>query len=132
MPDTGGLLTNGPANSAARIVLAHGAGAAMDSPFMNYFAEGLASHKIRVVRFEFPYMAKRRQTGKRGPPNRPPILIETWHEVIRQLGPQRLVIGDGLQACWRMTQRSPASFASVTRFTRPVSPIDCASITCMN
>ena len=38
----GDLLIDGPKNSTATIVLAHGAGAAMDSPFMNKIAEGLA------------------------------------------------------------------------------------------
>ena len=39
---------DGPRDAAHTIVLAHGAGAAMDSPFMNSFAEGLAGRGIRV------------------------------------------------------------------------------------
>lgn len=54
------FIFNGPANSRRTVALAHGAGAAMDSPFMNAMAEGLATRELRVARFEFPYMAARR------------------------------------------------------------------------
>ena len=88
------LLIDGPRGSRKTIVLAHGAGAAMDSPFMNTVAQGLAQKKIRVVRFEFPYMKARRTAGKRGAPDREPVLIEAWREVITRLGGgERLVIG---------------------------------------
>ena len=60
---------------------------------MNFFAEGLAERGIKVARFEFPYMAKTRDTGKKGPSNPQPVLMETWRKVIAQLGAQRLVIG---------------------------------------
>jgi uncharacterized protein len=89
-----GLLIDGPRETADTIVLAHGAGAAMDSPFMNTVAEGLARNGIRVVRFEFPYMKARREGGKRGAPDREAVLIEAWREVIARLGGgARLVIG---------------------------------------
>ena len=38
------------------LVLAHGAGAPMDSDFMDTVAGLLVERGIRVVRFEFPYM----------------------------------------------------------------------------
>jgi predicted alpha/beta-hydrolase family hydrolase len=87
------LLLDGRERSATTIVLAHGAGAGMDTPFMNFFATGLADRGLRVARFEFPYMAKSRETGKKGPPNPPPILRETWLKVIKKLGASGLVIG---------------------------------------
>jgi predicted alpha/beta-hydrolase family hydrolase len=87
------LLTNGPKSAALTVVLAHGAGAPMDSPFMAYFAEGLAKAKYRVVRFEFPYMAARRDDDKKRPPDRQPVLLETWQAVIAKLAPGPLVIG---------------------------------------
>jgi predicted alpha/beta-hydrolase family hydrolase len=87
------LLINGPAKSATTIVLAHGAGAGMDTPFMEYFAEGLAKLGVRVVRFEFPYMAQRRKGGTKRPPDREKVLRETWLEVIDKLRGVRLVIG---------------------------------------
>lgn len=82
-------------NSAARtVVLAHGAGAPMDAPWMTDVAQGLAGHGLRVVRFEFPYMAQRRDTCKRRGPDRPPVLLETWRAVIEELGaPGELIIG---------------------------------------
>lgn len=86
-------LVDGPAKAPLTIALAHGAGAPMDSRFMAYFAEQLAKQKLRVVRFEFPYMAERRASGKTKPPNRAPILCEAWHDVIEAIGPERLVIG---------------------------------------
>lgn len=88
------LLYDGPKNAAQTLVLAHGAGAAMESPFMNRIAAGVSESGIRVVRFEFPYMDARRRIGKRGAPDREPVLRATWMEVIEQLGgPGHLVIG---------------------------------------
>lgn len=87
------LLINGPSQAASTIVLAHGAGAPMDSDFMNAFAESLADRGVRVVRFEFPYMAARRSSGTRRPPDRPPVLIESWRRVIDSVQAERLVIG---------------------------------------
>jgi predicted alpha/beta-hydrolase family hydrolase len=87
------LETVGSEGAGRTIVLAHGAGAPMDSPFLAYFAHGLAARGIRVVRFEFPYMRARRD-GRRLPPDRPPVLRACWREVISALGGgERLVIG---------------------------------------
>jgi predicted alpha/beta-hydrolase family hydrolase len=88
------LLVEGPGDAAQTIVLAHGAGAAMDSPFMNRVSAGLAARGIRVARFEFPYMAKRRKEGKRGAPDREPALRARWKEVIERFGGgPRVVVG---------------------------------------
>jgi predicted alpha/beta-hydrolase family hydrolase len=88
------LLLDGPTRGGKTIVLAHGAGAPMDSPFMQTMAEGLAAHGLRVARFEFPYMQARRDEGKRKPPNPAPVLRERWLEVIERLGGgTELVIG---------------------------------------
>lgn len=87
------LLTDGPETAALTLALAHGAGAPMDSPAMAAFAEGLAARGLRVVRFEFPYMAARRDGGRRKPPDREPLLLEAWRGVIARLGPERLAIG---------------------------------------
>jgi predicted alpha/beta-hydrolase family hydrolase len=87
------LLIDGPTDAATTIVLAHGAGAAMDSPFMNAMATGLAAGDMRVVRFEFPYMAQHRAAGKKAPPDREPVLRQAWLKVIDRLGAKGLVIG---------------------------------------
>jgi len=87
------MLFDGPANGPA-VVLAHGAGAPMDSAFMNIVARGLAAGGARVARFEFPYMRRRRETGKGGAPDRQPVLCEAWLAAIEALGGGgRLVIG---------------------------------------
>lgn len=86
-------ITNGD-NGNAVLVLAHGAGAPMDSDFMNAVAEGLASSGIQVVRFEFPYMQQRRLSGKKRPPDRQPVLLDSWRQMIEKLGgPEHLIIG---------------------------------------
>jgi hypothetical protein len=87
------LRWDGPEDAPLTVVLAHGAGAPMDSPFLAYFAEGLASRGVRVARFEFPYMAKRRITGTRSPPDRLEVLVECWRQVIAGFPADRLVIG---------------------------------------
>ncbi len=87
------LLIDSPKDAEWTIALAHGAGAAMDTPFMSTIALALAKRGFRVARFEFPYMAQRRLGGKGGPPDREPVLRETWLKVVETLGPDRLVIG---------------------------------------
>lgn len=54
----------------------------MDSDWMNELAAGLVRHRVAVVRFEFPYMDQRRQTGKRRGPDRPQVLTATWREAV--------------------------------------------------
>lgn len=90
MPD---YLTDGPTSASLTLALAHGAGAPMDSDWMTMVAGAVAEKGFRVVRFEFPYMAERRDTGKKRPPNPQRILEETWRTVIDDLGADRLVIG---------------------------------------
>jgi len=87
------LLCDGPPDAEWTIVLAHGAGRGWDSPSLVAIAEGVARAGHRVVRFEFPYMVRRREDGTRRPPDRQPVLLETWRAVIEALGPDRLVIG---------------------------------------
>ena len=88
------LLVVGPGRAPLTLVLAHGAGAAMDSPFMNVIAQGVAQTGVRVVRFEFPYMKARRDGAKRGAPDREPVLRQAWLDVVDELGgARRLVIG---------------------------------------
>ena len=77
------LIYDGVTNAPVAIILAHGAGKGMDSPFMQYFAESLAANDICVIRFEFAYMDRARQRGKRLPPDRMPVLLEAYHDVIQ-------------------------------------------------
>ena len=75
-------LIDGPATAPATVVFAHGAGAPMDSPFLATIATGLAQRGWRVVRFEFPYMARARVGGRRGAPDRLPKLLEAFREQV--------------------------------------------------
>jgi len=88
------FLTDGPKSAKRTFLFAHGAGGAMGTPWMTRVARGLAELGIRVVRFEFPYMAKRRTGGKRGAPDREPVLLEAWREAIASQGdPKEIAIG---------------------------------------
>ena len=91
----GELLFDGPDDAGLTVVLAHGAGAPMNTPFLNEVARGLAADGFRVARFEFPYMRARRESGRRGgAPDREPILRNSWKEVVEELGGgKRLVVG---------------------------------------
>jgi predicted alpha/beta-hydrolase family hydrolase len=62
------LLWAGPEDAVATLLFAHGAGAAMDSAGMSDRADALAEHGIRTARFEFGYMAARREGTRRPPP----------------------------------------------------------------
>jgi len=87
------FLYDGPADAERTIVLAHGAGRGWDSPSLVAIVGWLAESGHRVVRFEFPYMVRRRMDGSRRPPDRQPVLLDTWREVIERLGETGLVIG---------------------------------------
>jgi predicted alpha/beta-hydrolase family hydrolase len=88
------FLFDGPKTAAITLVLAHGAGGPMDSPFMETIAEGVARGGIRVARFEFSYMRRRRATGKGGAPDPGPALMQSWRDTIEKLGGgKQLVIG---------------------------------------
>ena len=76
--------------------LAHGAGQGMDSPFMQHIAHAIGAGGIQVVRFNFPYMVKRLESGRQRPPDREPVLQAHWRAVIEQIRsshPGPLVIG---------------------------------------
>lgn len=67
------------------LILAHGAGAPMDSPFLQQMAENLAGCGIAVLRFEFAYMALRRAGAGKRPPNPQAQLLEEWRQLYRQV-----------------------------------------------
>ena len=89
---------NGPKAADWIVVLAHGAGAGMDSDFMQFMAAALAERGLRVGRFNFPYMERAVTEGKRRHPDAMKKLLAAWEEVIRQVfrdlnSRQRLAIG---------------------------------------
>lgn len=78
---------DGPERAKVTILLAHGAGAPMDSASMTAIAEALARFGFRVARFEFEYMASRRSSAARKPPPR-----------AEQLNPEYIAAIDTLNA----------------------------------
>jgi len=80
------FLTDGPPKAKQTLILAHGAGGAMDTPWMTNMARAIAAHRIRVLRFEFPYMAARREGKKSGAPDREPVLLDAWRKVVAETG----------------------------------------------
>lgn len=88
------LVHSNTANPTVTILLAHGAGAPMDSPFMENMSQKLVALGAEVIRFEFPYMQQRRETGVKRPPDRAEKLIASFHQAIAAIGPRnKLVIG---------------------------------------
>ncbi|MGJ3189964.1 alpha/beta hydrolase family protein [Paenarthrobacter sp. FR1] len=66
-----------PEQPLATLVVAHGAGAGMEHPFLRGFAEAMADEGVATLRFNFPY----REAGRRFP-DRPPLAIATWRAVM--------------------------------------------------
>lgn len=70
------------------LILAHGAGAPSDSSYMEELSSALGREGIGTVRFEFPYMQKRRLDGKKRPPDREPVLLEHFSRVVDEVRAQ--------------------------------------------
>jgi predicted alpha/beta-hydrolase family hydrolase len=80
------FLFDGPEDARVTILLAHGAGAPMDSASLTAAARALAEAEFRVARFEFGYMAGRRQ-GVRKPPPKAETVMPEYVAAIDDLGP---------------------------------------------
>lgn len=96
--------TSGPDNPATTLVIAHGAGAGMDHPFLVGFSEALNDSGFATLRFNFPYM----EQGRRFP-DRPPKAIAAWREVMRHAG--ELSNGEPVWACGKSFGGRMASMA---------------------
>ena len=77
------------------LVLTHGAGSSSSHPSLAELARLIGEREIAVARFDFPYMRRAEQSGRRAwPPDDEDVLTSTWIGAIRQLlPPKRLVIG---------------------------------------
>ena len=78
------------------LILAHGAGADLSSEFMTDMAGKIAAHGVRVMRFNFPYMIKRAQDGKKRPPDRAPKLIDAYSDLIEALNTPCVIGGKSM------------------------------------
>src|SRR6478672_3503310 len=79
--DVGGSMVSGvyarPASPVATLVVAHGAGAGMEHPFLRGFTAALNDDGVATLRFNFPY----REAGRKFP-DRPPAAIAAWRAVM--------------------------------------------------
>jgi uncharacterized protein len=78
--------------SVATLLVAHGAGAGMQSPFLIGFCMAMAEARVTTVRFNFPYIERGRKA-----PDREPVLRETWLAVFDEVarGSRRPVLAGG-------------------------------------
>jgi hypothetical protein len=100
-----GLWQQAP-DARALFVFAHGAGAAMEHPFMSAVAHELASLGLSSLRYQFPYMEKR---SKR--PDPPPVCHATVRAAVsiaRSLEPATPLIAGGKSFGARMTSQAQA------------------------
>ncbi len=72
----------GPSTASARLIIAHGAGAGITSPFLEAMAELLAARGLALTLFEFGYMAARREGGPKRPPPRADALVDEYRGTI--------------------------------------------------
>jgi uncharacterized protein len=119
------MLETGPAHAAWQLMLAHGAGAAMDSPFLEAFTALLSGRGIASTRFEFAYMATRRSTGKKKVAPKAEMLVQEYANAIahvrgRMTRAQRLFIGGK-----SMGGRVASLIADDQHATRTISGLVC-------
>ena len=88
------FIFDGNADAGVTILLAHGAGAPMDSATMNAAATNRAAAGFRVARFEFGYMAARRTEGTRKPPPKAETLSPEYIAAVESVAAKgTLIIG---------------------------------------
>jgi predicted alpha/beta-hydrolase family hydrolase len=88
------FIFDGPAKAAVTVLLAHGAGAPMDAAAMTAAAKALAAEGLRVARFEFGYMAARRNGEQRPPPPKAESVMPEYVAAIEALKAKgKLIIG---------------------------------------
>lgn len=69
----------------AQLILAHGAGAGMDSEFMVTMANNLAKLGVTVGLFDFEYMQQAKLEGKKRPPQRAPKLLAYFESILAEV-----------------------------------------------
>lgn len=87
------FLYSGPSDATSTFLLAHGAGAPMDSAWMNDLSALLSDRGIAVARFEFDYMAGRRDGRSKPPPRGDTLTGEFLDAVANVNRTGRLFIG---------------------------------------
>lgn len=78
-----------PEDPSAALVVAHGAGAGMEHPFLRGFTAALNELGTATLRFNFPY----REAGRKFP-DRPPVAIATWRAAMAAAAEQAAAHND--------------------------------------
>jgi uncharacterized protein len=96
-----------PPTARACYVIAHGAGAGMEHPFMGSVAEGLAERSVATLRYQFPYMER----GSKRPdvPKVAHAAVRAAVATIADLAPDLSVIAGGKSYGGRMTSQAHAA-----------------------
>jgi len=101
-----GLLQT-PPGARACYVLAHGAGAGMNHPFMTAVAAELAQRGVATLRYQFPYMERR--TKRPDPPQVAQATVRAAAAAAQRLLPDIPLIAGGKSFGGRMTSQAQAS-----------------------
>ncbi|QEO14879.1 dienelactone hydrolase [Agromyces intestinalis] len=75
-----GAIAARPGGATATVVVAHGAGAGMEHPFLSGFTRALNALGLATLRFNFAYIEQGRRM-----PGRPPAAIAAWRAVMQYL-----------------------------------------------
>jgi predicted alpha/beta-hydrolase family hydrolase len=100
-----GLMLN-PSHARACYVLAHGAGAGMNHPFMAAVAAELARRGIATLRYQFPYME--RGAKRPDPPQLAQATVRAAVAAALVLFPNRPLVAGGKSFGGRMTSQAQA------------------------
>lgn len=104
-----GAILDAPADARALYVLAHGAGAGMEHPFMSAIASAVRERGIATLRYNFPYM-----DGPRRRLDPKPVLHATVRAAV-ELGGRELpgvpIVAGGKSMGGRMTSEAQADEA---------------------
>jgi uncharacterized protein len=95
-----------PAGPRHLLVLAHGAGAGMNHPFMEEVARELAAVNVATLRYQFPYMEARRRV-----PDAPSVLTATVAAAVHaatEAAPNLPLFAGGKSMGGRMTSQAAA------------------------
>jgi len=113
------------------VVLAHGAGAPMTSPFMEHVTAALVERGLAVARFDFPYMERARLEGRRRPPDASAVLLATWRTMLEAIprwrgAPGPRVVGGkslgGRMASMELAQGTPPDVVGAVYLGYPLHP----------
>jgi uncharacterized protein len=100
-------LLQAPPRARACYVLAHGAGAGMEHPFMAAVAAGLAQRGVATLRYQFPYIE--RGTKRPDPPQLAQATVRAAVREAQRLVPDLPLFAGGKSFGGRMTSQAQAA-----------------------